>query len=70
MENLVCGIISSLVSSLSVANRSMPVKLKSFEKYKAVEYKIKIEDKIINEKLKEISNQNKQFKDKKENDWQ
>ncbi len=44
------------------------IKLKSFEKYKAVEYKVKIEDKIINEKLKELSNQNKQFEDKKENE--
>jgi trigger factor len=48
---------------------SLPdIKLKSFEKYKAVEYKVKIEDKIINEKLKEISNQNKQFEDKKNNE--
>ena len=46
---------------------SLPeIKIKSFEKYKAVEFKVKIEDKIVNEKLKEISNQNKQFKDKKE----
>ena len=46
---------------------SLPdIVLKSFEKYKAIEYKIKIEDKIINEKLNEISNQNKQFEDKKE----
>ena len=48
---------------------SLPdIKLKSFEKYKAIEYKVNIEDKIINEKLNEISNQNKQFKDKKENE--
>jgi len=48
---------------------SLPdIQLKSFEKYKAVEYKVKIEDKIINEKLKEISNQNKQFEDKKDNE--
>ena len=44
------------------------IKLKSFEKYKATEYKIKIEDKIINDKLTEISNQNKQFEDKKDNE--
>ena len=44
------------------------ITLKSFEKYRAVEYKVKIEDKIINEKLKEISNQNKQFEDKKDNE--
>ena len=48
---------------------SLPdIKLKSFEKYRAVEYKVKIEDKIINEKLNELSNQNKQFEDKKENE--
>jgi trigger factor len=38
--------------------------LNSFEKYKAIEYVVKIEDKLITEKLKEISNQNKQYKDK------
>ena len=42
--------------------------MKSFEKYKAVEYKVKIEDKMINEKLIEMSNHNKQFEDKKENE--
>jgi len=48
---------------------SLPeIKLKSFEKYSAVEYKVKIEDKIINEKLKEISQHNKQFEDKEEKD--
>ena len=48
---------------------SLPdIKLKSFEKYKAVEYKVKIEDKMINEKLIEMSNHNKQFEDKKENE--
>ncbi len=48
---------------------SLPdIKLKSFEKYRAVEYKVKIEDKIINEKLNELSNHNKQFEDKKENE--
>ncbi len=46
---------------------SLPeINIESFEKYKAVEFNVKIEDKIVNEKLKEISNQNKQFKDKKE----
>ena len=46
---------------------SLPeIKLKSFEKYTAVEYKVKIEDKIVNEKLKEISKHNKQFEDKEE----
>ena len=43
------------------------IKLKSFQKYKSTEYKIKIEDKIINEKLKEMSLRNKQFEDKTEN---
>ena len=42
------------------------IKLKSFDKYKATEYKIKIEDKIINLKLNELSAQNKKFEDKKE----
>ena len=40
------------------------VTLKSFEKFKATSFKVKIEDKIIEEKLKEISDQNKQFEDK------
>ena len=48
---------------------SLPdIVLKSFDKYKATEYKVKIEDKIITDKLKELSNQNKQFKDKKDNE--
>ena len=42
------------------------VTLKSFDKFKATSFKIKIEDKIIEEKLKEIAKQNKQFEDKKE----
>ena len=42
--------------------------LKSFDKYKALEYKIKVEDQIINQKLDELSSQNKQFKDKKDLD--
>ena len=44
------------------------VTLKNFEKFKATSFKVKIEDKIIEEKLKEIANQNKQFEDKKENE--
>ncbi len=44
------------------------VVLKSFDKFKAKSFKVKIEDKIIEEKLKEIANQNKQFEDKKENE--
>ena len=42
--------------------------LKSFDKFKATNFKIKIEDKIIDEKLKEIANQNRQFEDKNENE--
>ena len=42
------------------------VNLKSFDKFKATSFKVKIEDKIIEEKLKEIANQNKQFEDKDE----
>ncbi len=44
------------------------VTLKNFEKFKATSFKVKIEDKIIEEKLKEISEQNKQFEDKKDNE--
>ena len=44
------------------------VTLKSFEKFKATSFKVKIEDKIIQEKLKEIANQNKQFEDKNPNE--
>ena len=45
---------------------SLPeVKLKSFDNFKATEYEIKVEDKIIQEKIKEISNQHKHFTDKK-----
>ena len=48
---------------------SLPdIKLESFEKYKAIEYKIKIEDKIINDKLKELSNHNKKFENKNESE--
>ena len=39
--------------------------LKPFDKYKATEFKVKIEEKIINQKLDELSKQNKQFEDKK-----
>ena len=44
------------------------VTLKSFDKFKATNFKVKIEDKIIEDKLKEIANQNKQFEDKNENE--
>ena len=40
------------------------VTLKSFDKFKATNFKVKIEDEIIEEKIKEIANQNKQFEDK------
>ena len=44
------------------------VTLKNFNQLKATGYKIKIEDKIIDEKIKQIANQNKQFEDKNENE--
>ena len=44
------------------------VSLKSFDKFKATEFKVKIEAKVIEEKIKEISKQNKKFEDKNEND--
>ena len=44
------------------------VTLKNFEKFKATSFKVKIEDKIIDVKLKEIASQNKQFEDKNENE--
>ena len=44
------------------------VTLKSFDKFKATSFKVKIEDKIIEEKLVEIANANKQFEDKKDNE--
>ena len=44
------------------------VKLKSFDNFKATAFKIKIEEKIIENKLKEIAIQNKQFEDKAENE--
>ena len=42
------------------------IELKPFDKIKANEYKIKIEKKIIDTKLKEISEQNKRFEEKKD----
>jgi trigger factor len=42
--------------------------LKNFDKFKATDFKVKIEDKIIEEKIKEISEQNKQFEDRNENE--
>tara|TARA_B100000963_G_scaffold284908_1_gene253749 strand:+ start:429 stop:1850 length:1422 start_codon:yes stop_codon:yes gene_type:complete len=44
------------------------IKLSPLDNLKAVEYKIKIENKIIENKLKEIADQNKQFENKKENE--
>lgn len=44
------------------------IELKPLNKFKANQYKIKIEKKIIDEKLNEIAEQNKQFEEKKENE--
>ena len=44
------------------------VLLKSFDNFKATIFKVKIEDKIIDGKVKEISEQNKQFEDKNDNE--
>jgi len=46
---------------------SLPeVKLKSLENFKATEYKVSVEKKAVEEKVKGIANQHKNFKDKKE----
>ena len=42
--------------------------LKNLNTITATEFKVKIEKKIVDEKLKEISDQNKQFEDKNENE--
>ena len=42
------------------------IKLNSLEQFKATNYKIKIENKIIENKLSEIAEQNKKFEEKKE----
>ena len=48
---------------------SLPeIALKPFDKYTATDFKVKIEENIISEKLIELSNQNKQFEEKKNND--
>ena len=44
------------------------IKLMPLDKFKANEYKIKIEKNVIDSKLKEISQQNKKFIDKKDNE--
>ena len=43
-------------------------KFKPLHKFTPNDYKIKIEKKIIDDKLKEISEQNKQYEDKKDNE--
>ena len=43
------------------------VSLKSFEKFKATSFKVRVDGKIIEDKLKEIANNNKQFENKNEN---
>jgi len=48
---------------------SMPqIELSSFEKFKATEYKVKLENKVIEDKLVEISKQHKIFAEKQENE--
>jgi len=48
---------------------SLPeIKLQSFEKFKATEYKIKIEKKIVDDKLKDIATEHKTFSEKKDNE--
>ena len=42
------------------------VNLKNFDKFKVTSFEVEIEEKVIEDKLKEISEQNKQFIDKKE----
>ena len=44
------------------------VSLKSLDKFKATSFKVKIDEKIIEEKLKEIAIQNRQFEKKKDNE--
>ena len=44
------------------------IKLKSFENLKAVDFNVEIENNIIDVKLKELLQQNKQFFDKKESE--
>jgi trigger factor len=44
------------------------VTLRSFDKFKATDFKVKIENNIIDKKLKELSEQNKQFEDRGENE--
>jgi len=41
------------------------IKINSLDKYKSTEFKVRIEEKIINQKLEDLSKKNKQFEDKK-----
>ena len=53
--------------SYTMEVESLPeIILKPFNSYKATEYKIKLDEKILNEKLKEIAKQHKHFEEKKE----
>ena len=48
---------------------SLPnIKLNNFEKFETIEYKVEIEDLIINDKINELASQNKQFEEKKDNE--
>ena len=48
---------------------SLPeIKLKSFDNFKATEFKIKVEDSIIDNKIKELAAQHKSFTDKKDDE--
>ena len=44
------------------------IKLKPLDGFKGIQYKLKVDKKIIDDKIKEISNQNKKFEDKKDNE--
>ena len=44
------------------------IELKPLDKFKANDYKIKIENKIIDQKIKEIASKNKEFHDKKDSE--
>ena len=44
------------------------IELKPLDKFKVNDYKVKIEKKVIDDKLKELLDQNKQFDDKKDNE--
>ena len=44
------------------------IKLADFKNYKATQYKVKIETKVIEDKVKDIAKNNKNFTDKKDNE--